>query len=128
MKDQYNKALIHNTEVQALHDQLEGNIKIDKEKLEEMKKNYDPKSEQIFNTTWDLSDSYEDDTIVKNLYEDLSNLKIQNDSEDEDNSSIETVIQNVKKEDVPQTAAPCSPILGGQVYDENHPPHDEEKH
>ena len=52
----------------------------------------------------------------------MSNLKIQNDSEDEDNSSIETVVQNVKKEDVPQTAAPCPPIPGGQVYDENHPP------
>ena len=77
-----------------------------------MKKNYDPKSEQIFNTTWDLSDSHEDDTIIKNLYEDLSNLKIQNDSEDEDNSSIETVIQNIKKEDIPKTAAPCRLIPG----------------
>ena len=70
-KDKYNEALIHNKEVQALHNTLEDNIKNDEAKLEEMKKNYNPKSEQIFITTWDLSDSLEDDTIVNNLYEDL---------------------------------------------------------
>ena len=72
-------------------------MKIDEEKLEEMKKNYDPTSEQIFNSTWDLSDSHEDDTMVKKLYKHLSNLNIQSDSEDEDNSSIKTVIENIKK-------------------------------
>ena len=70
-----------------------------------MKKNYNPTSEQIFNSTWDLSDSNEDDTIVKNLYEDLSNLNIQENSEDEDSSSNNTVIKTNKKEDVPETAA-----------------------
>ena len=48
-------------------------------------------------STWDLSNSHEDDTIIKNLYEDLSNLNIQSDSEDKDNSSIKTVIENIKK-------------------------------
>ena len=33
-----------------------------------------------------MSDSQEDDNIVKNLYEDLSNLNIQSDSEDEEYS------------------------------------------
>ena len=42
-----------------------------------MKQKYDPKSEDIFESTWDLSDSSEDNTIVKKLYEDLSNLKIE---------------------------------------------------
>ena len=32
-KDIYNQALIHNKEVQGLHDHLESNIKIDEEKL-----------------------------------------------------------------------------------------------
>ena len=76
-KDKYNEALIHNKEVQTLHNTLEDKIKIDKARLEEMKKNYNPKSEHIFNSKWDLSDSHEDDTIIKNLYEDLSNLNIQ---------------------------------------------------
>ena len=97
-KDKYNEALIHNKEVQALHNTFKDNIKIDEAKLEEMKKNYNPKSKQIFNSTWDLSDSHKDDTIIKNLYEDLSNLNIQSDSEDEDNSSIKTAIQNIKRE------------------------------
>ena len=62
-KDEYNEALVHYKEVQALHEHMEGNYKtgeklrdtkIDAKKLEEMKKNYDPKSEQIFNTAWDI--------------------------------------------------------------------------
>ena len=56
-KDSYNEALIHNKEVHILHDKMEDLNKLDKRKIEEMKKNYDPKSEQIFNSTWDLSDS-----------------------------------------------------------------------
>ena len=99
-KDQYNEALIRNKEVQILHEKMEeSNIpiktvmdtKIDAGKLEEMKRNYDPNSEEIFNKEWDLS---EDDTIVKNLYKDLSNLNIENISEEKDNSSIETTLTN----------------------------------
>ena len=102
-KDEYNEALIQNKEVQILHGKMEeSNIPIntfmdttiDAGKLEEMKKNYDPNSEEIFNKEWDLS---EDDTIVKNLYKDLSNLDIENISEKEDNFSIETFIQNSNK-------------------------------
>ena len=97
-KDNYNEALINNKEVQALHYTLEDRKIIDKAKLEEMKKNYDPKSEQIFNSTWDLSDSNEDITIVKNLYKDLSNLNIQDNSESDNSnsSSNKTVIETEK--------------------------------
>ena len=54
--------------------------KIDADKLDEMRKNYYPKSEEIFNTTWDLTEDHKylsdedevnDDTIVKNLYKDM---------------------------------------------------------
>ena len=86
-KDNYNEALIHNKEVHKLHDTLEDFKTIDKAQLEEMKRNYNPRSEQIFNSTWDLSDLNEDDTIVENLYEDLSNLNIQDNSESNNTDS-----------------------------------------
>lgn len=72
-KDNYNKVLIHNKEVQTLHKILEDKIQIDKDedKLKERKKNYNPTLEQIFNLTWDMSDSHNDDNIIKNLYKDL---------------------------------------------------------
>ena len=59
-KEEYNEALIHNKEVQILHETTEGinnpikkviDDKIDANKLKEMKRNYYPNSEQIFNTT-----------------------------------------------------------------------------
>ena len=53
-------------EVQTLHKTLENETQINKEKHKEMKKNYDPTSEKI----WDLSDSQGDNIIGKNLYED----------------------------------------------------------
>ena len=65
-KDNYNEELIHNKEVQTLHKNLEDETQIDKEKLKEMKKSYNPTSERIFNSTWDLSDSKEDNNIIKN--------------------------------------------------------------
>ena len=49
-----------------------------------------------------MSDSNKDDTIVKNLYEDLSNLYIENISEEKDNSSIDTVIPTTKKKMIPK--------------------------
>merc|ERR1712243_187379 len=93
-KLKYNDALAQNTEVHKLHDNLEDLNKLDKEKLEEMRQNYDPKSEDVFKEAWDLSDTSEDDTIVKELYEELSNLKIQT-IQDSDNSksSTNTVIE-----------------------------------
>ena len=50
-----------------LHDNLENLNNLDKDKLEEMKQTYDPKSEDIFESTWDLSDTSEDKKIVKEL-------------------------------------------------------------
>ena len=61
----YNDRLAQNTEVHKLHDNLENLNKLDKEKLEEMKQNYDPKWEDVFKEVRDLSDTSEDDTIVK---------------------------------------------------------------
>merc|ERR1712115_582563 len=69
--------------------------------------------------TWDLSDTSEDEKIVK----ELSNLKIENiqDSDNSENSS-NTVIEAEKKEKSPERQkfpeidASCPPILGGQVY------------
>ena len=98
--------------------------KIDADELEEIKRNYDPNSEKIFNTTWDLSedhkdllgeDEIDDDTIVKNLYRDLSELNIKDAFSKEDNSLNETIIHNIKQEDQddPETAVQCPPILGG---------------
>ena len=66
-KDSYNEALIQNREVHILNDKMEDLNKLDERKLKEMKQNYDPKSKQIFKSTWDLSNSDEDDTIVNNL-------------------------------------------------------------
>ena len=53
----YNDALEQNKEMHVLHNKMETDLKLDKEKLEEMKNDYDPKSEKIFESTWDLSDS-----------------------------------------------------------------------
>ena len=86
-KDNYNEALIHNKEVHILHNKLEELNKLDKAQLNEIKRNYNPKSENIFKSTWDLSDSNEDDTIVNNLYKDLSNLNIQDNSESDNSDS-----------------------------------------
>merc|ERR1711989_110677 len=97
---------------------------LDKGKIEEMEKNYDPKSEDIFKEVWDLSDTSEDESIVKNLDEELAKLNIQS-VQDSDNSesSAETVIEAKKKElspekekceKFPESDASLSPIPGGQ--------------
>ena len=90
----YNDALEQNKEMHILHNNMEAIDKLDKEKLEEMKHQYDPKSEKIFESTWEISDLREDDTIVKQLYEDLSNLNIKGiqDSDKSNSSSNNTVI------------------------------------
>ena len=98
--------------------------KIDADKLDEMKRNYYPNSEKIFNTTWDLTedqnihletDDKNSEEIVKSLYKELSELNIENISSEEENSSVDTVIHNIKEEDQddPTTKELCPPILGG---------------
>ena len=75
-KQEYNTALAINTKMHIIHDNLEHLSEIDKRKIEEMEKNYDPKSEDIFKEIWDLSDTSEDESIVKNLEKDLGELNI----------------------------------------------------
>ena len=107
------------------------NAEIDVDKLEEMKKSYDSSSEKIFSTTWDLTedqnihletDNRNSDKISKSRYKVLSELDIQNISSEEEDSSVDTVINNIKEEDQDDlaTVVPCPPILGGQVYKSNH--------
>ena len=92
-KQEYNTALAINTKMHIIHDNLENFSEIDKGKIEEMEKNYDPKSEEIFKETWDLSVTHEDDSIVKNLCENLEKLNLEaNKESDNSESSTETVI------------------------------------
>ena len=53
----YNDTLEQNKEMHILHHKVEIINNLDQEKLEEMKQQYDPKSEKILESTWDLSDS-----------------------------------------------------------------------
>merc|ERR1711905_22390 len=87
-------ALAMNTQVHIIHDNLEHLSGLDKEKIEEIEKNYDPKSEDVFKEVWDLSDTSEDESNVKNLEKDLERLNIET-PQDSDNSetSAETVIE-----------------------------------
>merc|ERR1712115_407452 len=89
-----------------------------------MKQQYDPKSEDVFKDVWYLSDISEDETIVKNLYKELANLKIQS-VQDSDNSesSTNTVIETEeiekspekeKGQKFPESNASRPPIPGGQ--------------
>ena len=93
-----------------IHDKLENLSNLDKEKLEEMKLQYDPKSEDVFKEVWDLSDTSEDETIVKTLYEELAKLDIQT-VQDSDNSesSTNTVIEAEKREKSPEKEKCPSP-------------------
>merc|ERR1712082_97487 len=102
-KWEHNTALATNTQVHIIHDNLKHFSEQEKEKIEEMEKNYDPKSEEIFREVWDLSDTSEDESIVKNLEKDLENLNIET-NQDSDNSetSAETVIENKETEDSPE--------------------------
>ena len=119
----YNDALEHNNEMHILHNKMEVLSNLDQDKLEDMKQKYNPKSEDIFESTWDLSETSEEETIVKELYEELSNLKIENiqDSDNSENSSNNTVIEAEKNENsqerqkFPDNVASCPPIPGGQV-------------
>ena len=59
-KLEHNTALAMNTQVHIIHDNLKHFSEHEKEKIEEMEKNYDPESEEIFKEIWDLSDTSED--------------------------------------------------------------------
>ena len=98
-KLEHNTALAINTQMHIIHDNLEHLSDLDKKKIEEMEKQYDPKSEDVFKEVWDLSDTSEDESIVKNLEEDLAKLNIET-AQDSDNSesSAETVIEQKKRE------------------------------
>merc|ERR1711867_262856 len=101
-KLEQNTALALNTEMHTIHDKLENLSNLDKENLEEMKQQHDPKSEDVFKEVWDISDTSGDETIVKTLYEELANLKIQS-VQDSDNSesSTNTVIEAEKRANSP---------------------------
>merc|ERR1712243_229587 len=92
-----------NTQMHIIHDNLEHLSDLDKGKIEEIEINYYPKSEDIFKEVWDLSDTSEDESIVKNLETDLAKLNIET-NQDSDNSetSAETVIKHKKREIYPE--------------------------
>ena len=132
-KQEYNTALAMNTKMHIIHDNLEHLSEIDKGKIKEMEKNYNPKSEEIFKETWDLSVTCEDDSIVKNLYENLEKLNLETNQEsDNSESSTETVIEyktrklspeKEKCEKLPKSDASLSPIPRGEessiVHEQN---------
>ena len=102
-KLEHNTALAINTQMHIIHDNLEHLSDLDKGKIEEMEKNYDPKSEDIFKEIWDLSDTSEDESIVKNLGKDLAKLNIDTNQESENSeTSAETVIEHKKREISPE--------------------------
>ena len=72
----YNDALEQNKEMHILHDKMEILSNLDQDKLEDMKQKYDPKSEDIFESTWDLFDTCENETIIKELFEEFSELSL----------------------------------------------------
>merc|ERR1712240_219460 len=123
-KEEYNTALAMNTKMHIIHDNLEHCSEIDKGKIEEMEKNYDPKSEEVFKETWDLSVTRGDDSIVKTLCENLEKLNLETNQEsDNSESSAETVIEYKTKElylekekceKLPESDASLSPIPRGE--------------
>merc|ERR1712240_518982 len=89
-----------------------------------MEKNYNPISEEIFKETSDLSDTSEDESIVKTLGEDLEKLNLETNQEsDNSETSAETVIgkktrelslEKEKCEKLPEPDASLSPIPRGE--------------
>merc|ERR1712240_644838 len=91
------------TKMYIIHDNLEHLCEIDKGKIEEMEKKYNPKSEEIFKETWNLSDTSEDDSIVKTLSETLEKLNLETNQESNNSeTSAETVIENKTRELSPE--------------------------
>ena len=107
-----------------IHDNLEHLSEIDKGKIEDIEKNYDPKSEEIFKEIWDLSDTSEDESIVKTLGENLEKLNLETNQEsDNSETSAETMIEKKtrelspekeKCEKLPESDASLSPIPRGE--------------
>ena len=85
-----------------------------------MEKNYNPKSEEILKEIWDLSDTSEDESIVKTLGKNLEKLNLETNQEsDNSETSAETVIRNKTRElspekekskKLPESDASLSPI------------------
>merc|ERR1712243_201091 len=101
------------TKMHIIHDNLEHLSEIDKGKIKE-----------IFKETWDLSVTCEDDSIVKNLCENLEKLNLETNQEsDNSESSTETGIEyktrklspeKEKCEKLPESDASLSPIPRGE--------------
>merc|ERR1711873_359671 len=86
-----------------MHDTLEHLSELEKGKIEEMEKKYDPKSEERFKETWDLSVTKEEDSIFKNLCENLEKLNLEKNQEsDNSESSTETVIEYKRRKLSPE--------------------------
>ena len=63
-----------------------------------MEKNYDPKSEDVFKEVWDLSDTSDEESVIKKLEKNLANLNMETNQEsDNSETSAETVIENKEK-------------------------------
>ena len=81
----HNSALTNNTELQIIHEGIKHEL--DKEKLKKLQEEYDPSSEYTLESIW-KDDHFDEelkenkDKIVKNLYEDLANLAIEDSDED----------------------------------------------
>ena len=82
----HNSALMNNTELQIIHEGIKHEL--NKEKLEKLKEEYDPSSEIILESNWNRDSDFDEeieennDKIVKNLYEDLANLILEDSGED----------------------------------------------
>merc|ERR1712240_740304 len=123
-KQEYNTALAMNTKMHIIHDNLEHLSELEKGKIEEMERKYNPKSEERFKETWDLSVTKEEDSIVKNLCENLEKLNLETNQEsDNSDSSTETVIEykirklspeKEKCQKLPESDASLSPIRRGE--------------
>merc|ERR1712240_128103 len=107
-----------------IHDNLEHLSEINKGKIEEIEKNYNPKSEELFKEIWDLSDTSEDESIVQTLGENLEKHNLETNQEsDNSETSAETVIKKKtrklspkkeKCEKLPESDASLSPIPRGE--------------
>ena len=112
----HNEALMNNTELHIIHEGIKHEL--DKEKLKKLQEEYDPSSEFTLESIWNRDGDFDEeleennDKIVKNLYEDLANLTLEDNREDSSKK---------KKEDDPVAADKFPPILGGQVSSQSLP-------
>ena len=80
-KHDHNEALMNHKQLKIIHEGIKHEM--DKEKLEKLKEEYNPSSEIILESTWNLEDNFDEETtdhsdkIVTNLYEDLANLNLE---------------------------------------------------